>query len=256
MTAKFLSWQELEAEAEQIVDEVMGAVPVSPVVPPPMAPRTTRRLPTPREWVLLSFAGTAVSLAGLMWFSQLSQVRSSTVKSAQVQVVVQPSPTAQKLLKDYQATLVATRANFAQPNQGPADPFSSPFSARQQPTTRYNWSQARRLDIPRFVPPPALMTIPVAPPSLRPLPPLPTLATAPQVFTGLPATAVGETLPTLVGVMGEGNQRTALFQQGTGFKEFKVGDQLSSGWVVQEVSSSQTIMRKGDQTRTVSLGGS
>jgi hypothetical protein len=66
---------------------------------------------------------------------------------------------------------------------------------------------------------------------------------------------VPETTPTLVGVVGEGTKRTALFQQGAGFKEVKAGEQLNDGWVVQEIQPNQAIMKKGSQTRTVSLGG-
>ncbi|WP_218079834.1 hypothetical protein [Anthocerotibacter panamensis] len=277
MTAGILTWQDLEAEAERIIGDVIGdfdraeqgfSVRTLPQPPAPTKapPRQGLRLPNLKELVLLSFAGTAASLAGVMWFSQLTQVWPGLTQPKEEPRVDPPAPPTPaeaeaRVLQEYQTTLTQTKLALSNKGKvGPVDPFSAPFRTERNFRGRVtslalndasrNWSAPSR-SVPKFIPPPTLTPPVPTPVPLQALPPLPTVATLPA--QGAPAPV--ESLPTLVGVVGEGADRTALFQQGDNLKEFKAGQQLSSGWVVQEIQSGQTIMKKGGQTRTVTLGG-
>lgn len=278
MTAGLFNWQDLETQCDRVLDEVLGdmdsfaqgagahpKIEANPT-PVPMVSSPSLRMPNWREWVLLTFAGTAASLAGVMWVSQLNQLWSTATEESPRNlepVVPSPAATEQKVLTEYKSSLAQTRALLVDKNTlGPSDPFSAPFvterNFRNRPTIarmrnlRDNWSAPTA---PRYNPtiaylPPPPNPVPMAPPNLKTLPALPA-----PMMNSLPATStpVPEST-TLVGVM-EGAQRTAVFQQGEGIKEFKVGDRLNSGWTIQDIQPTQTIMKKGDQIRTVNLGG-
>ncbi len=277
MTVGVFNWQDLEAEAERIVAEVVGeindfgSVP-SPVTtytqPDPLKPES--RLPNWREWTMLSFAGTAATLAGTMWFSQLNQVWPGLIPLAEEpKDEVIPLTLAQReaqVLDEYKTQLQTIRTEVTKKNNvGPTDPFRSPFKAVVNHRGRVVSLQRPRIPVmatlsspftAQIAPPPTLQ--PATPVALQPLPPLPgivpqstSVASVPQ---GLPVPPV-QTAPTLIGIVGEGDQRSGLFQQGDSFKELRMGDQMG-GWVIKEIQSNQAVLKKGLQTRSVSLGGS
>jgi hypothetical protein len=259
MATNLFNWKSLEAECDRVVNEVIGDLgDLEPgTIPPnveavPSVTRSRLRLPTFRETILLAFAGVAVSLAGVLWFSQIMQ--SAQKDTLQRAALPQPvtTTTEQQLLADYRAKLAQTRAKLDdKADLGPNDPFAAPSSygnrksrVRTELAPRYTPSIA-------YLPPPAVTPLPMTP-SLQALPPLP--GPLVQQLGITKKTVASVEVPTLVGVM-EGEQRTAVFQQGEGIKEFKAGEQLNNGWTVQEIKTSQAILKKGGQTRTVNLGG-